>query len=67
MMDSVKRELSKGKIEWRWLREGELKKETEGLIMAAQTQSLRTNVMKAQIDKALPNRHVEFVNRQKRR
>ena len=37
---------------WRWLREGELKKETEGLIMAAQTQSLRTNVVKAKIDKS---------------
>ena len=37
---------------WRWLREGELKKETEGLIMAAQTQSLRTNVLKAKIDKS---------------
>ena len=37
---------------WRWLREGELKKETEGLIMAAQTQSLRTNAVKAKIDKS---------------
>ena len=37
---------------WRWLREGELKKETDGLIMAAQTQSLRTNVVKAKIDKS---------------
>ena len=37
---------------WRWLREGELKKETEGLIMAAQTPSLRTNVVKAKIDKS---------------
>ena len=33
-----------------WLRDGELKKETEGLIMAAQTQSLRTNAIKANID-----------------
>ena len=37
---------------WRWLRAGELKKETEGLIMAAQTQSLRTNALKARIDKS---------------
>ena len=37
---------------WRWLRDGELKKETEGLIMAAQIQSLRTNVVKAKIDKS---------------
>ena len=29
---------------WEWLRRGELKKETEGLITAAQDQSLRTNV-----------------------
>ena len=35
---------------WRWLIEGELKKETEGLITAAQTQSLRANVMKGKID-----------------
>ena len=36
---------------WEWLRRGELKKETEGLITAAQDQSLRTNVMKARIEK----------------
>ena len=36
---------------WGWLRDGELKKETEGLIMAAQTQSLRTNTIKTMIDK----------------
>ena len=33
------------------LRNGELKKETEGLIMAAPTQSLRTNTIKTNIDK----------------
>ena len=37
---------------WNWLKSGELKKETEGLITAAQDQSLRTNVMKARIEKA---------------
>ena len=37
---------------WEWLRRGELKKETEGLITAAQDQSLRTNVMKARIEKS---------------
>ncbi len=37
---------------WNWLKSGELKKETEGLITAAQDQSLRTNVMKAKIEKA---------------
>ena len=36
---------------WGWLRDGELKKETEGLIMAAQTQLLRTNTIKANIEK----------------
>ena len=30
---------------WGWLRDGELKKETEGIMMAAQTQSLRTNTV----------------------
>ena len=37
---------------WEWLRREELKKETEGLITAAQDQSLRTNVMKARIEKS---------------
>ena len=37
---------------WRWLKAGELEKETEGLLMAAQTQSLRTNAIKAKIDKS---------------
>ena len=37
---------------WRWLRAGKLKKETEGLIMAAQTQSLRKNALKARIEKS---------------
>ena len=37
---------------WEWLRRGELKKETEGLITAAQDQSLRTNVMKPRIEKS---------------
>ena len=37
---------------WNWLKSGELKKETEGLITAVQDQSLRTNVMKARIEKA---------------
>ena len=37
---------------WEWLRRGELKKETESLITAAQDQSLPTNVMKARIEKS---------------
>ena len=34
------------------LKKGQLKKETERLIMAAQTQSLRTNVIKTKFDKS---------------
>ena len=37
---------------WNWLKQGILKKETEGLILAAQDQALRTNVIKAKIDKS---------------
>ena len=36
---------------WRWLRNGFLKKETEGLILVAQEQALRTNSVKYSIDK----------------
>jgi len=35
---------------WNWLTNGELKKETEGFILAAQDQALRTNAIKARID-----------------
>ena len=37
---------------WNWLRKRDLKKETEGLIIAAQDQSLRTNAFKARVEKA---------------
>ena len=37
---------------WVWLQQGHLKKETEGLLMAAQSQSLRTNAVKAKIDRS---------------
>ena len=40
-----------GEDSWRWLRNGFLKKETEGLILAAQEQALRTNAIKHKIDK----------------
>ncbi|XP_072173963.1 uncharacterized protein [Diadema setosum] len=36
---------------WLWLKKGELKKETEGLIIAAQEQALSTNALKAKIQK----------------
>ena len=35
---------------WGWLRNGDLKKETEGMILAAQGQALRTNYVKFRID-----------------
>ena len=36
---------------WNWLRKGTMKKETEGMLMAAQDQALRTNSIKSRIDK----------------
>ena len=37
-------------VSWEWIRTGELKKETEGLIFAAQDQAQRTNAVKARIE-----------------
>ena len=34
-------------VSWNWIKTGELKKETEGLIFAVQDQALRTNAIKA--------------------
>lgn len=36
---------------WNWIKKGDLKKKTEGLIMAAQDPALRTNVMEAKVEK----------------
>ena len=36
---------------WAWLQNGDLKRETESVIVAAQNQSIRTNLVKAKIDK----------------
>ena len=37
---------------WAWLQNGDLKRETESLIVAVQNQSIRTNLLKAKIDKS---------------
>ena len=37
---------------WIWLKKAGLKRETESLIMAAQEQAIRTNLIKAKIDKS---------------
>ena len=37
---------------WNWLKDGSMKRQTEALIVAAQDQSLRTNAVKAKIDKS---------------
>ena len=52
MVNILKRQGIGNKESWTWLEKGQLKKEIEGLIMAAQTQSLRTNVIKTKIDKS---------------
>ena len=36
---------------WAWLHNGNFKRETESLIVAAQNQSIRINLVKAKIDK----------------
>ena len=40
---------------WTWIQNGDLKRETESLIVAAQNQSIRTNLVKAKIDKSQGN------------
>ena len=37
---------------WLWLKIGKMKKETEGLLIAAQGQALRTNMIKTSIGKS---------------
>ena len=37
---------------WALLQNGDLKRETESLVVAAQNQSIRTNLVKARIDKS---------------
>ena len=38
-------------VSWDWLKGGILKKETEGLLTAAQDQALQTNYIKKKIDR----------------
>ena len=40
---------------WTWLRKGNLKRETESLLIAAQENAIRTNHIKARIDKSQQN------------
>ena len=40
---------------WTWLRKGNFKRETESFLMAAQNSAIRTNHMKARIDKTQQN------------
>ena len=37
---------------WTWLRKGNFKRETESLLIAAQNNAIRTNHIKARIDKS---------------
>ena len=46
---------------WTWLRKGNLKRETESLIIAAQNNAIRTNYIKAKIDKTQQIVNVECV------
>ena len=48
---------------WAWLQNGDLKRQTEGLIVAVQNQSIRTNLLKAKIDKSQGVLYVEFVEK----
>ena len=41
---------------WTWLRKGNLKRETESLLITAQINAIRTNHIKARIDKSQQNR-----------
>ena len=45
------KEINDQEKSWHWVKKGYLKKETEGLIMAAQDQAIRTNWIRHNIDK----------------
>ena len=42
----------KSEQSWIWLQNGDLKRETESLIVVAQNQTIRTNLVKVKIDKS---------------
>ena len=42
----------RSKQNWIWLQKGDLKRETESLTVAAHNQSIRTNLVKAKVDKS---------------
>ena len=46
---------------WAWLQNGDLKRETESLIVAAQNQSIRINLLKQGLTKAREIFYVECV------
>ena len=46
--------ISQEKI-WTWLRRGNIKRETESLLIVAQINAIKTNHIKARIDKMLQN------------
>ena len=48
---------------WVWLQNGYLKRETKSLIITAQSQSIRTNVVKAKIDKVRKTRYADCVRK----
>ena len=50
------------KANWIWLKYGTLKKETEGMIFAAQEQALRTNWIKSKIEKSMDNSKCRLCN-----
>ena len=48
---------------WAWLQNGDLKREIESLIVAAQNHSIRTNLVKARIEKAREILYAECVEK----
>ena len=42
----------KSEQSWTWIQNGDLKRETDSLIVAAQNQTIRTNLVKVKIDKS---------------